>query len=103
MSSSPEQPSNATRLELRALEKMAAALCRHAELLWCEAANADGPIPREAMLHRQAFEERRREAMRLTKAPGDEPSALRIARLERLIEALEVSRAYFKALAAERG
>jgi len=98
----PEQPSTTAGLELRALEKMAAALCRHAELLWREAASVGEPIPREAMLHRQAFEERRREAMRLTKAPGNEPSALRIARLERLIEALEVSRSYFKALAAGR-
>ena len=82
--------------------KMAAALCSHTELLWREAGKAGEPISREAALHRQAFEERRREAMRLTKAPGDEPSETRIARLERLIEALEVSRDYFRTLAAEK-
>lgn len=86
-------------LELRALEKMAAALCRHAELLWRDARNAGGPITREAELQWQAFEERRNEAMRLTKAGAGEPKSVRIARFERVVEALEVSREYFKALA----
>jgi len=101
MDTDERQLATMTHLELRALEKMAAALCRHAELLWREASEAGRPITREAALHRQAFEERRREAMRLTKACADEPSPLRIAKLERLIEALEVSRDYFKALAEE--
>ncbi|HEX6995678.1 MAG TPA: hypothetical protein VF339_16220 [Gammaproteobacteria bacterium] len=86
-------------LELRALEKMTAALCRHIELLWRDAAQGRS-LGREAELHWQAFEERRKEAMRLAKASGGEPLASRIARLERLVEALEVSREYFKALAA---
>ena len=84
-------------LELRALQKMSAALCRHIELLWREATR-DGALGREAELHWQAFEERRKEAMRLGKASSGESVASRIARLERLVEALEVSRAYFKAL-----
>jgi len=87
----------AADLELRALEKMTAALCRHIELL-LRSATESGALGREAELHRQAFEERRKEAMRLVKTPGSEPIATRIARLERLIEALEVSRTYFKSL-----
>lgn len=88
-------------LELRALEKMAAALCRHCELLWRKAAADRGPPSREAELHWAAFEERRKEAMRLRRTPTGEPSVLMVARLERLIEALEVSRDYFKTLVDE--
>lgn len=102
MRASPGRPSTAADLELRALEKMAAALCRHAELLWRQARASGIPLTREAELHRQAFEERREEAMRLSKSPPDEPSSTRIARLERLIEALEVSRAYFKSLIGDK-
>lgn len=97
MSTDGEQRNTTADLELRALEKMTAALCRHIELLWLNAARSGG-LDREAELHRQAFEERRKEAMRLVKTPGSEPIATRIARLERLIEALEVSRTYFKSL-----
>lgn len=85
-------------LELRALEKMAAALCRHCELLWREAATGGEPPTREAQLHWLAFEERRKEAMRLKRTPSAETSVSLIARLERLVEALEVSREYFKTL-----
>lgn len=101
MDTDRRESATATHLELRALEKMAAALCRHAELLWREASEAGRPITREAALHRQAFEERRREAMRLTKSGSEQSSPLRIAKLERLIEALEVSRDYFKTLAGK--
>jgi hypothetical protein len=95
------RPQAADLIEVRALEKMAAALCRHVELLWREAGAAGKPASREAELHRQAFEERRNEAMRLTRAGPSEPSSTRIAKLERLVEALEVSRAYFKTLSGD--
>jgi|SRR5690554_3021802 hypothetical protein len=97
-----DEPAAISELELRALEKMAAALCRHCELLWRKAAAAErGPPSREAELHWAAFEERRKEAMRLRRTPTGEPSVLMVARLERLIEALEVSRDYFKTLVDE--
>jgi hypothetical protein len=82
-------------LELRALEKMVAALCRHTDLLARQAQAAGALGTREAQLQRLAFEERRREVVRIMKEPPAEPSSSRIARLERLVEALEISRAYF--------
>ena len=94
------QPQTSDHLEVRALEKMAAALCRHVELLWREARAAGNSATREAELHWQAFEERRDEAMRVARAGGGEPSPTRIAKLERLVEALEVSRDYFKTLSS---
>lgn len=84
-------------LELRALEKMAAAQCRHIELLQRQAGEAGKLATREADLQRSAFEERRREALELMRSPAAEPVESRIARLERLVEALEVSRTYFLA------
>ena len=74
---------------------MAAALCRHIELLHREARDAGEPATREEELQRRAFEERRRDAIALTRSPASEPVAGRIARFERLVEALEVSREYF--------
>jgi hypothetical protein len=99
MSLHRQRPPAPDQLEVRALEKMAAALCRQVGLLWREAQAAGRPATREAQLHWQAFEERRSEAMRLTRTSASEPSSARIAKLERLVEGLEVSRDYFKSLA----
>ncbi|SRR5690606_26509152 len=89
-------PDTTDGLALRALEKKLAAICRHTELL-CREAEAAGELDtREAKLQRLAFEERRRDAMRIVRAGPAEPNWTRIERLERLVEALEASRAYFK-------
>ena len=94
--SRPHPSDITTGLELRALEKMVAALCRHTELLRREAEAAGELGSREAELQRLAFEERRREAMRLMREVSPEPPSTRIGRLERVVEALEASRSYFK-------
>lgn len=91
----PRQADITIGLELRALEKMAAALCRHIELLRREAEAAGELKTREAELQQLAFEERRQKAMRLMREHTAEPPSTRIGRLERLIEALETSRSYF--------
>lgn len=92
----PRYPETTEGLELRALEKKAAAICRHTTLL-CREAEAAGALgTREAELQRLAFEERRSEAMRLMRNGPPEPYWTRIERLERVVDALEASRAFFK-------
>src|SRR5690606_30462566 len=91
-------PDTTAHLELRALEKMIRALCRHGELL-VRGARARGALEsREGEFQLRAFEERRSEAGRLLDDAGTEPRSMRIGRLERLAEALECSRDYFKKL-----
>src|SRR5690606_9957924 len=92
----PRYPDTTDGLALRALEKKLAAICRHPEPLSRGAEAAGGLGTREAELQRLAFEERRRDAMRVVREGSAEPHWTRIERLERLVEALEASRAYFK-------
>lgn len=83
-------------LEIRALVKMVRALCRHTEQLVSAARSRGALDSREAELQLRAFAERRSEALKLPAAT--EPPAMRIARLEKLVEMLECSRAYFREL-----
>lgn len=93
-------PDATRRMELRALEKMVRALCRHTEQLSREA-DARGELDsREAELQLEAFAERRGEAAQVLEPGAREPHALRVSRLEKLVEALECSRAYFRSPAA---
>lgn len=82
-------------LEMRALERMLAAQCRHVELLMREAFSRDDLPSRENDLQLQAFTERRTQALKLLKTATTEPKAIRIARLEQLVEAIDCSRSYF--------
>lgn len=93
----PRDPDATRRMELRALEKMVRALCRHTEQL-CREAEARGELDsREAELQLEAFAERRAEAaQQLLEAGNGESHPIRIARLEKLVEALECSRSYFR-------
>jgi hypothetical protein len=85
------------RLEIRALERMVRALCRHTELLSRAARERGALDSREAQFQLQAFDERRNDAVRALEPGAREPDSMRIARLEKLVEALECSRAYFRA------
>lgn len=91
-----EARETADRLELRALERMAATLCRHVEQLADEARARGRLETREAALQLEAFAERRAQAERLLRGDSGEPLRTRIARLEKTIEALDCSRTYFK-------
>lgn len=96
----PRDPDATRRMELRALEKMIRALCRHTEQLSREAEARGRLESREAELQLEAFAERRADAAQLLEAGASEPHPIRIARLEKLVEALECSRAYFRGAAA---
>jgi hypothetical protein len=93
----PRDPDATRRMELRALERMVRALCRHTELL-SRQAEARGELDtREAELQLEVFAERRAEAAQLLEQKVSEPHPIRISRLEKLAEALEASRTYFRA------
>ena len=90
-------PQRTARLEQRALEKMLNALCKHTVQLILEARSRGSDLEsREADFQLQAFAERRAQAMELLKDGSREPPEIRIARLERLIDAVDRSRAYFR-------
>ena len=86
------------RLEARALEKMARALCEHSRQLLA-AARARGALrSREANLQVEVFTERCAQAGELLQAIEVPVQESRIARLEKLVSALECSRGYFRGL-----
>lgn len=91
-------PQILARLEMVALEKMARALCEQSQQLLV-AARARGALgSREAGFQVEAFVERQAQAGELLSS-GDAPvQEARIARLERLVSALECSRGYFRDL-----
>jgi len=86
------------RLEARALERMARALCEHSRQLLA-AARARGALrSREANLQVEVFVERCAEAGELLRAVDVPVQESRTARLEKLVSALECSRGYFRGL-----
>jgi hypothetical protein len=90
-----QDPETTARLELRALERMVDALCCDIEQ-WVEDTRRRSAC-RETEFQLQAFVERRARALQFLRAPSGEPCETRIAQLERLVEALGCSRAYFRA------
>jgi len=83
-------------LEARALEKMIRALCAQIEQL-ANAAGARGDLgSKEARFQLEAFAERRSQALHQLNDGAAEPHMTRVARLERFVEALDCSRAYFR-------
>ena len=85
-------------LEARALERMARALCEHSRQLLA-AARARGVLgSREAGLQVEAFAERCAQAGELLQVVDAPARESRIARLEKLVNALECSRGYFRGL-----
>lgn len=84
------------QLELRALERMIKARCEQIDR-WAQAALSRGDLAsREDDFQLQAFAERRTKALEQLGASLGEPREARIGRLERLVEALECSWAYFR-------
>ena len=81
---------------LEALERMLAALCDETRRLAHEAHSPDRPLSRETELQLMALDERREQALACLRARGPEPRQFRIGRLERLVEALDCSWAYFR-------
>jgi transcriptional regulator with XRE-family HTH domain len=83
-------------LELCALEGMIKARC---EQIWrfAQKSCSHGPASREREFQLEAFVERSTNALEQLESGLDEPSDIRIARLEALLQALECSWAYFSA------
>lgn len=82
-------------LELRALKRMIGARCEQIER-WAREALSRGELDsRESNFQLQVFTERRGQALDQIENDSGEPLETRAARLERLLEALECSRAYF--------
>lgn len=98
-----DDPETTARLELRALEKKLRAICSHTEQLTREAESRGELGSREAALQLEAFAERRAQALEALGDAPAEPYEVRIARLEKLVEALDSSRTYFRTDDPARG
>lgn len=96
MAASILNPDTTAQLELRALERLIGALCEHTELLCRDARAYRGSKSREIELQLQVFDERRSQALEALETDRGEPCETRIARLQKLAEALDCSRAYFR-------
>jgi hypothetical protein len=81
--------------ELLAMENVARLLLRNVEQMM-RTAGPDGLQSREGRLQREVFEERRVQVMQLLDSPAGGPLESRLAKLARLVEALQFSRAYFR-------
>lgn len=88
------------RLEARALERMARALCEHSRQLLAAARERGALGTRESKLQMEVFDERCAQVGELLKVVDAPVQESRTAKLERLVNALECSRGYFKGLAA---
>jgi hypothetical protein len=86
------------RLEARALERMARALCEHSRQLLVAAHERGALSSREANLQVEVFAERCTQAGELLQSVDAPVQESRIARLEKLVSALECSRGYFRGL-----
>ena len=86
------------RLETRALERMARALCEHSRQLLAAARVRGALSSREANLQIEVFAERCAQAGELLQAVDAPVQESRIARLEQLVSSLECSRGYFRGL-----
>jgi hypothetical protein len=90
-----EPPTAAEQLQLLAVEQMLRALCEQVYRLIDVARSNRRLDSREASLQLQAFEERRFKALEFLDSDRYEPCSTRIGNLEKLVEALDCSRAYF--------
>jgi hypothetical protein len=87
-------------LEARALERMARALCEHSKQLLATARERGALGSREASFQVEVFAERCTQAGELLEAGEVPAQESRLAKLERLVNALECSRGYFRQLAS---
>lgn len=94
-------PDTAIDSEIHALERMLEARCKQIESM-ARSARVKGPeMSREQDFQMQAFAERRAQALQQVAAGIAEPRNARVARLERLLEALECSRDFFRSAGSE--
>ncbi len=91
-------PAVVAHLEARALERMAHVLCEHSRQLLAAARERGALRSREADLQVEVFAERCAQASELLQAADAPVRESRIARLEKLVNALECSRGYFRGL-----
>jgi hypothetical protein len=89
-------PEATARLELRALERMAVVLCEYVEQLAHQIRETGRSDSRETDLQLAVFAERRAAAERALAGGRPEPAEVRIARLQKVVEALDCSRAFFR-------
>lgn len=82
------------RLEQRALERMLTVMCTQIDQA-CRCIADTGTASREVALQHAAYLERRQQALSVTKGAMNEPHHVRVARLERMVNALQCSRAFF--------
>ena len=82
--------------EIHALEKMLDARCRQIESMIRSRSVTGGNMSREEDLQLQAFTERRAQARQQLASGKQESRNVRVARLERLLEALDCSREFFE-------
>ena len=94
-----KDPANIARLEAHALERMARASCEHSRQLLAAARERGALGSREASFQVEVFAERCAQAGELLRGPEAPVKESRIARLEKLVDALECSRGYFRGLA----
>ena len=93
-----KDPQILARLEAQALERMARASCEHSRQLLAAARERGALASREASFQVEVFAERCDQAGELLQAPEVPARESRIARLEKLVNALECSRGYFRRL-----
>ncbi len=91
-------PAVVAELEMNALEKMARVLCEHSSQLLSDVRARGALDSREASFQVEVFAERCAQAGELLKVADAPVKETRIARLEKLVNALECSRGYFKSL-----
>lgn len=95
-----EDPQVLASLEARALERMARALCEHSKQLLAAARTRGALGSREASLQVEVFAERCNQVGELLETDAAPVQESRLARLEKLVGALECSRGYFRQLAS---
>lgn len=96
-----EDPEATTRLELRALERMAEVLCEYVEQLANQIRQRGQSRSRETDLQLAVFVERRAAAERALASRLPEPAEIRIARLQKVVDALDCSRAFFNQIESD--
>ena len=98
-SSCEREPKITEQAELEWLERTLVEMCEHLAELVEKALERGAVESRETRLQLEAFEERRDRATEVLTDTQDGPLPVKIGNLERIVEALECSWAYFSSLA----
>ncbi len=98
-----QEPEVTEQARLEALERVLNEMCAHLTELVEKTLEIDALDSRETRLQREAFEERRDRAREILTDTRDRPLPVKIGNLERIVEALECSSAYFSRRAEVTG